>query len=60
MSVEYIKVPYSLFKSMVLEGKEKDIQIYETERDCRLLEERLKNEEDAHAKLKEKYAQGRY
>lgn len=59
MSVEYIKVPYSLFKSMVLESKEKDIQIFETEADLRVTNERLERSEEAYEELKEKYGQGR-
>ncbi|WP_411842207.1 hypothetical protein [Salinicoccus sp. HZC-1] len=53
MSVEYIKVPYSLFKSMVLEAKEKDVQIFETESDLRVINERLEHSEEAYEKLKE-------
>ncbi|SFK95381.1 hypothetical protein [Salinicoccus halodurans] len=51
--MEYIKIPYSLFKSMVLESKEKDIQIFETEADLRVINERLERSEEAYDKLEE-------
>lgn len=57
--MKHIIVHYDLIEKMILESKEKDIQISETERDIRLLEQRLEDEEAAHAALKEKYGQGR-
>lgn len=45
--MKHIIVHYDLIEKMILEAKEKDNQIFEQERDYRMLQERLKRTEEA-------------